>query len=135
MQHFLISFLYVLLFQHISNLNSTQPTLWTSYFSSRGSLVGWGTMLQVGRSWVRFLMMPLDFLILRNPSIYTMAQGCTHPLTEIFLGGKAWPTLKADNFTAIYELIVKKRPSISCYKDSFTIYLPWWYCCCYCCWS
>jgi hypothetical protein len=29
----------------------------------RGSVVGWGTMLQAGRSWVRFLMRSFDFSI------------------------------------------------------------------------
>jgi hypothetical protein len=34
-----------------------------SYSGVRGSVVGWGTMLQAGRSWVRLPMRPLEFSI------------------------------------------------------------------------
>jgi hypothetical protein len=50
---------------------------------ARGSVVGWGTMLQAGRSRFRFLMRSLDFFYLPNPSSRTMALGSTQPLTEM----------------------------------------------------
>jgi hypothetical protein len=57
----------------------------------RGSVVGWGTMLQAGRSPVR-VPDEVDFLNLPKPSSPTMAQGSTQPLTEMstrnFPGGK-----------------------------------------------
>jgi hypothetical protein len=41
-----------------------------------------------------------------------MALGSTQPLTEmstrILQGGKGWPACKADNLSAIYELIIYK---------------------------
>jgi hypothetical protein len=48
------------------------------------SVVGWGTMLQAGRSWIQFSMRSLDFsndLIL--PVHYNMDLGSTQPLTEM----------------------------------------------------
>jgi hypothetical protein len=48
----------------------------------RNSVVGWGTMLQAGRSQFRFSM-SLDFLINQNPSSRTMALGSSQPLTEM----------------------------------------------------
>jgi hypothetical protein len=48
-----------------------------------GSVVGWDTMLQAGRSRVRFPMRSLDFFNLPNPSSRTMALGSTQPLTEM----------------------------------------------------
>jgi hypothetical protein len=49
----------------------------------RGSVVGYDTMLQAGRSRVPFLMRSLDFFNLPNPSSRTMALGSTQPLTEM----------------------------------------------------
>jgi hypothetical protein len=46
------------------------------------SVVGWGTMLQAGRSQVRVPMRWI-FLNLPNPSGRTMALGSTQPLTEM----------------------------------------------------
>jgi hypothetical protein len=58
---------------------------------ARGSVVGWGTMLQAGRSPVR-IPEEVDFFNLPNPSSHTMALGSTQPLTEMstrkFPGGK-----------------------------------------------
>jgi hypothetical protein len=66
---------------------------------ARGSVVGWGTMLQTGRS--------PDFF---NPSNRTMALGSTQPVTEMSTrnlpGGKKRPARRADNLTAICEPIV-----------------------------
>jgi hypothetical protein len=50
---------------------------------ARGSVVGWGTTLQAGRSWVRIPMRSLDFFNWPNPSSRTMALGSTQPLTEM----------------------------------------------------
>jgi hypothetical protein len=60
-------------------------------------------MLQAGKSRVRFLLRPLDFLNLPNLSSRTMALGSTQPLTEMstknISGRKGRPARKADNFT------------------------------------
>jgi hypothetical protein len=53
---------------------------------AHGSVVGWGTMLQARRLWVRVPMRSLDFFFffnLPNPSSRTMALGLTQPLTEM----------------------------------------------------
>jgi hypothetical protein len=47
-----------------------------------GSIVGWSTMLQTGRSQVQ-LLMSLDFFKWPDPSSRTMALGLTPPLTEM----------------------------------------------------
>jgi hypothetical protein len=66
-----------------------------------------------------------------------MTLGLTQPLTEMssrnLPGDKAWLAHKADNFTAICELIVRKMwdprhlkalyPSTACYRESFTFTL------------
>jgi hypothetical protein len=49
---------------------------------ARGSVVGWGTMLQAGRSRVRVPMRWI-FFNLPNSSSRTMALGSTQPLTEM----------------------------------------------------
>jgi hypothetical protein len=53
------------------------------------------------------------FFNLPNPSARTMALGLTQLLTEMstsnkrkFLGSKAWSVRRADNLTAVRELIV-----------------------------
>jgi hypothetical protein len=62
--------------------------------------------------------------------------GRSQPLTEMstgnYLGGKGWPTLKADSLTAVCEPIVYKiwEPrrlttlwaSTACYRDKFTFF-------------
>jgi hypothetical protein len=66
-----------------------------------------------------------------------MALGSIHPLTEmstrILPGGKGRPARKADNLTAICELIFYKMweprrlttlwASTACYRDSFTFFI------------
>jgi hypothetical protein len=47
------------------------------------TVVGWGTMLQAGRSRAQVLMRSLDFFNYPNPSGRTMALGSTQPLTEM----------------------------------------------------
>jgi hypothetical protein len=59
----------------------------------------------------------VDFFNLPNPSSRTMALVSTQPLTEMSTrnipGGKGWPVRKADNLTAICELIVYKNVGAS----------------------
>jgi hypothetical protein len=80
--------------------------MWMIYVSSntnwgaRGSVVGWGTMLQTWRSPVQ-VPDKVDFF---NPSNRTMALGSWVP--GIFLGGKKRPARSADSLTAICEPIV-----------------------------
>jgi hypothetical protein len=73
---------------------------------ARGNAVGWGTMLQAGRSRVRFPMRSLDFFNWPNPSSRTVSLGLTQPLTEMSIrnlpGGKGRSARKPDNFTAIW---------------------------------
>jgi hypothetical protein len=47
------------------------------------SILHWGTMLQAGRSRVRFPMRSLDVFNLANFSSLTLALGSTQPLTEL----------------------------------------------------
>jgi hypothetical protein len=72
---------------------------------ARGSVVGWWTMLQAGRSRDRVPTRSLEFL--PNPSSRTMALGSTRPLKEMSTrnlpGSKALPARKGDNLTAICE--------------------------------
>jgi hypothetical protein len=70
-----------------SETNQTFPVSYVSavYVWARGGVVGWGTMLQARRSWVRYPMRSLQFffsnyLILPAAS---MAIGSTQPLTEM----------------------------------------------------
>jgi hypothetical protein len=76
---------------------------------ARGNVVGWGTMLQAGKSRVWLPMRLLDFFNWPNPSNRTKALGSTQPLTEMITrnlpGGKERPARKAD-LTAICEPIV-----------------------------
>jgi hypothetical protein len=71
---------------------------------ARGSVVGWGTMLQAGRSPVQ-VPDEVDFFNLPNPSSRTMAVVSTRPLTELstrhFPGGKKRPARRADNLAAV----------------------------------
>jgi hypothetical protein len=54
----------------------------------------------------------IDVLIFRNPSSRTMALEFTHPLTDyqkqtkIFLGSRARPARKVNNFAVIYEPVI-----------------------------
>jgi hypothetical protein len=66
-------------------------------------------MLQAGRSPVR-VPDEVDFFSLLNPSSRTMVLGSTQPLTEMSTRnlpvGKERPARKADNLSAVCELIV-----------------------------
>jgi hypothetical protein len=101
-----------------------------------GSIVGWGTMLQAGRSRDR-IPDEVYFFSWPNPSSCTMALGSTQPLTEMSTrnipGGDGRPARKADNLTAICEPIVYKMwepqhlttlwVSTAHYRDTFTFSL------------
>jgi hypothetical protein len=98
-------------------------------------IIGKGTMLQAGRSRVRFPIVT-GFFNWPNPSSRTMALGPTQPLTEMSArnlpGGKERPARKADNFIAICEPVVYKMwepeclttpwASAACCRDSFTFF-------------
>jgi hypothetical protein len=99
----------------------------------RGSVVGWGTMLQAGRS-RDGIPDQVDFFNLPNPSSRTMALGSTQSLIEMSTrnipGGEGRPARKTDNLTAICEPIIYKmwepqhltNPWVSSarYRDTFT---------------
>jgi hypothetical protein len=75
---------------------------------TRGSVVGWGTMLRASRSQVRVPMRPLFvFFNSPNPSIRTVTLGSSQPLTEMSTRnlprGTGWPARMTDNLTAIRE--------------------------------
>jgi hypothetical protein len=103
----------------------------TSYIGPRGSVVGWGIMLQAGRSRVRFPMRLLYLFYCPNPSSRTRTLGSTQPLTEMSTRnlpvGKGWRAPKADNLTAICEprRLTTLRACMACYRDSFTFFSLW----------
>jgi hypothetical protein len=76
----------------------------------RSSVVGWVTMLQGGRSRVRFSMRSLDISMHLILPAALLPWGRLSLLTEMSTrnlpGGKGRPVRKADNLTAICELIV-----------------------------
>jgi hypothetical protein len=57
---------------------------------ARGSLVGWGTVLQAGRSRVRFPMMSLDFFNLPNSSSRTYGPGVNSASNKNEYQGSSW---------------------------------------------
>jgi hypothetical protein len=76
----------------------------------RGSVVAWGTMLQVRRFAGSIPDEGIGFFNRPNPSSRVMALGSTQPLIEMSTrnlpGGKGRPARKADKLTAICEPIV-----------------------------
>jgi hypothetical protein len=102
---------------------SLKPKMYVNIFKhflmtlgTHGSILGWGTMLQAGRSPVR-VPYEVDFFNLHNLSSHTMALGSTQPLTKMSTrnlpGGKKWPACRADNIAAIYEMKVWKCGSLN----------------------
>jgi hypothetical protein len=103
-------------------------------YIAHGSVVDWGTMLQVGRSSVRFRRRSMDFSIdIIIPA--TLWPWCQPSLkqnsgTRNLPGGKGRPAREADNLTIICQPIVKKMweprrlmtlwAFTACYRDSFT---------------
>jgi hypothetical protein len=75
------SYLYRIHFNIV--LPSTSMPSTDTLLGTRGSVVGWGTMLQAGRSRVQVPMRSLDLFNWPNPSSRTMALGSTQPLTEL----------------------------------------------------
>jgi hypothetical protein len=75
----------------VSQIQQLRFFSWYLRLGARGNAVGWGTLLEAGKSRVRFPMRSLNFFNLRNPSNCTMALGFIQPLTEwvpgIALGG------------------------------------------------
>jgi hypothetical protein len=75
-----------------------------------GSIVGWGTMVQTGRSLVRFPIRSLGFLIDLVLPATLWPWGSTQPVTKMSArnlpGGKGWLAHKTDSLTAICEPIV-----------------------------
>jgi hypothetical protein len=96
---FLFSLLSVVDIMEIFQTNSDIYNIRTRY-GACSSVVGWGTMLEAGRSRVQVLIRCI-FFKWPNPYSRTMDLGSTRPLTEIFLGGKEQPASKADNLAAI----------------------------------
>jgi hypothetical protein len=84
-------------------------------YKSHCSIVGWGIVLQAGRSPVRVLC-EVDFFNLPNPSC-TIALGSTHPLTEMSTrnhpGGKTRLACRVDYLAAICEPNVWKCGSLN----------------------
>ena len=77
-------------------LKSNFDLLKIYYFASsplwraRGGAVGWGTVLQAGRSRVRFPVVSINIFHWHNPSVRTMALGSTQPLTEMSTRNISW---------------------------------------------
>jgi hypothetical protein len=98
-------------------------------YGARHSVVGWGTMLQAGRSGVRVSMRWIIFNW-PNPSSRTMALGSTQPLTEMSTrnlpGGKRRPACKASPPSMsrlsckMWELrrLTTLRASTACYGNN-----------------
>jgi hypothetical protein len=87
----------------------------TYHSEARGTVDGWGTVLQARRSPVE-----VDFVNLPKPSSRIMALESTQPLTKMsemstrnIRGGKKRPTRRADNLAAIYEPNVWKCGSLN----------------------
>jgi hypothetical protein len=93
-------------FQFNKILSKTQCSIFL-WNRARGSVVGCGTMLQAGRSRVRFPMRSLRFFIWPHSSSPTTAPGSTQPLTKMSTrnlpGDKGRPVRMAENLTAIFE--------------------------------
>jgi hypothetical protein len=67
---------------YILNRLTSEFVIYCRLFEARSSIVGWGTMLQAGRSQVQ---VPMRWIFFNwpNPSSHTMALGSTQPLTEM----------------------------------------------------
>jgi hypothetical protein len=90
-----------------------------------GSVVGWGTIQQAGRSQFRFPMRSLDFFNWPNPSSRTMALGSAESLTEMSTRNLPWGKGRSErkvvNLTAVRELRRFRIlwASTACCRDSF----------------
>jgi hypothetical protein len=102
---------------------------------ARGSIVGWGTMPQIGGSRVRLPDEVIGFFNWHNPSIRTMALGSTQPLTEMSTrnlsgegGGRCVrltspPSVSrlASKWTNL-DVVTTLRASTSCYRGSLPFF-------------
>jgi hypothetical protein len=109
---FLLSFRYYIIlvatYIHFSCTWEKRSKLFSSCLcinrGARGSVVGWGTTLQAGRSQDRFPM-PLDFSIdLILPSALWPCDDSASKSTRNLPGGKRWLARKADNYTSVSRL-------------------------------
>jgi hypothetical protein len=113
---------------------------------ARGSVVGWGTMLQAGRSRDRIPIRSLNFFFnLPNPSSRTMALGSTQPLIKMstrdilgmFLGVKGGQRVRLTTLLPAVSRLSRKCGNLNISqtsgspqpvnKDSFTLlYFLYW---------
>jgi hypothetical protein len=99
----------------LEHLKAMHTLLWQSYplpsdTEARGSVVGWGTKLQVGRSWVKVPIRSLDFFPeWRNHSRYGPGVDSASNRNEYqeYFWGKERPAHKTESF-AICEPISRK---------------------------
>lgn len=84
--------------------------IYTVYPEARGSVDGWGTMLQTGRSQVPIPMRSLNFSVTKSfhllhcPEVYSSSKRSGYQKT--FVESRAWLVPDSDNFTALCESIV-----------------------------
>jgi hypothetical protein len=106
-QHELLSFISLKNYRGGGGCTNGRTDIQTAKQILRGSVVGWGTMQQAGKSRVPFSMRSLDFFNLPSPSSRTVALESTQPLTVMNIRslprGKGRAARKADNLTAICE--------------------------------
>jgi hypothetical protein len=99
-------------FTTILSIQAAQPML-----GARGSVVGWGTMLQAGKSRVRVLMRSL-FFNSPDPSSRIMILGLTRPLRE--MSTRAFTASYRDNFT-----LSPLWPHGRCSSSIHTVFIFW----------
>jgi hypothetical protein len=102
--------------KQVQHVKGTCNARWISYRGKISDIfnlrlrICW--FLKAGRSRDRFSKKLMNFSNLPYQSSRIMARGMTQSLTEMstrnLLGGKVRPTLKADNLSAFYEVIVWK---------------------------
>jgi hypothetical protein len=107
-----------------------------------GSVVGWGTMLQAGRSRLQVPMRSLDsfFRPHYGPGVNSASNRNEY---QEYSWGKGRPARRAGNFAVIFEPTVYKMwepqhltplwASTACYRDTFK--LPYIFMSSWCCWN